>query len=149
MTSKRISMSESSNRKLAAELASGRLTRREVLALAGASIAATSLLNFSPFLSSAASQLVEPSKDQVQLISPDHFLAKVGIAAAAGFPMGSQTIPLDINVKAGILGGVMEVPLTPEQQKLTGRTTDVIEGTAISITNGSASMSAIRKFLAA
>jgi hypothetical protein len=149
MDSKQLSMSQPSGRKLAAALSSGRLTRREMLALAGTSIAATSILSLPPFLSSAAAQFVEPSKDQVQLIQPDHFLAKVGLAAAAGFPMGSQTLRLDLDVKAGILGGVMEVPLTPEEQKITGRKSSVLEGTAIPIANGSASMAEIRKFLAA
>jgi len=123
------------------------LTRRNMLKLACASIAATSLGGIAGLIPAAFAQ--ETGDVKAETLRADHFLAKAAIKAARAFPLGKESLNLDLNVGSGIHGAVQEFVHSPEEAKRFGRKTSVLEGTVIALTTGSSGMKAVKKYLAA
>lgn len=119
------------------------ITRRDMLMLAGASVAAISLGGIPGFVTSAAAQDVKG-----QTLPPTHFLAQAAIKGAQGFLLGKDPVNIDLSLKSGIFGAVHEFTHSPEEIKLLGRKTSVLEATVIALTAGSSSMKAVQNHLA-
>jgi len=118
-----------------------------MLMLACASVAATSLGGIAGLVPAALAQ--EPGDMKAETLRPDHFLAKAAIRAARAFPMGKESVNLNLNLDSGIHGAVHEFVHSPEEAKRFGRKTSVLEGTVIALTAGSSGMKAVKRYLAA
>lgn len=123
------------------------LTRRDLLRLAGASVAALSLDGVPGFVTSAAAQGA-PVEVKGQTLQPTHFLAQAALKGAQGFLLGKDPVNIDLNLKSGIFGAVHEFTHSPNEIKLLGRQTSVLEATVITLTTGSSSMKAVQNHLA-
>lgn len=123
------------------------LERRNLLMLACASVAATSLGGIPGLIPAALAQ--DPGDAvKAELLQPNHFLAKAAIRAARRFPLGRTSIDLDLNVASGVHAAVHEFTHSPEEARKLGRTTSVLEGTVIALTAGSNGMKAVKRHLA-
>lgn len=127
-------------------------SRRDTIRIAGTSLAATSIVSALGHAAPASAPISIAAPGDcgviVQELASTHFLSAAAIKSASAFPLGTSTVDLGLNTKAGIVGAVHEFVHTPEQAKLLKRTSSVLECAVVALSPAGAGSKAVQAHLA-